>query len=71
MGLVDRYRGLGGTALLFSEMYKTIQESRFEYIDVVQIGVENERMQNEMRNFGIQFYKKHRMYEKKLVDLSA
>ncbi len=70
MGLVDRYRGMGGTALLFSEMYKTIQESRFEYIDVVQIGVENERMQNEMRNFGIQFYKKHRMYEKKLGDLS-
>lgn len=64
MGLIERFRGLGGTALLFSEMYKTIQASRFEHIDVVQIGVENERMQNEMRNFGIRFYKKHRLYEK-------
>ncbi len=71
MGLVDKYRGMGGTALLFSELYKTVRESRFEHIDVVQIGVENERMQNEMRNFGIQFYKKHRMYEKKLGDLSS
>ena len=71
MGLVEKYRGMGGTALLFSEMYKTIRESRFEHIDVVQIGVENERMQNEMRNFGIKFYKKHRMYEKKLDDLSV
>ncbi len=71
MGMVEKYRGMGGTALLFSEMYKTIQASRFEHIDVVQIGVENERMHNEMRNFGIHFYKKHRMYEKKLDDLSA
>jgi hypothetical protein len=71
MGLVDRYRGMGGTALLFSEMYKTIQESRFEHIDIVQIGVENDRMQNEMRNFGVQFYKRHRLYEKKLDDLSV
>jgi hypothetical protein len=66
MGLVEQYRGMGGTALLFSEMYKTIQESRFEHIDVVQIGVENDRMQNEMSNFGVKFYKKHRMYEKRL-----
>ncbi len=66
MGLVEKYRGMGGTALLFSEMYKTIAERRFEHIDVVQIGVENDRMQNEMSNFGVKFYKKHRMYEKKI-----
>lgn len=71
MGLVDKYRGMGGTALLFSELYKTVRDSRFEYIDIVQIGVENERMQNEMRNFGIKFYKRHRLYEKKLGDLSS
>jgi len=63
-GLLEPYRGMGGTALLFSELYKTLQESRFEHIDVVQIGVENERMQNEMRKYGIQFYKKHRLYQK-------
>ncbi len=65
-GLLPEYRGMGGTALLFSEIYKTILESRFEHVDVVQIGTDNERMQNEMRNFGIQFYKKHRMYRKDL-----
>ena len=67
-GMIEGYRGLGGTALLFSEMYKTIQESRFDHVEIVQIGVENERMQNELRNFGVDFYKKHRMYEKILVD---
>jgi hypothetical protein len=29
---------------------------------VVQIGVENEAMQREMENFGIDFYKTHRTY---------
>jgi hypothetical protein len=66
VGMIEKYRGMGGTALLFSELHKTIVESRFEHVDVVQIGVENERMQNEMRNFGMKFYKRHRMYEKTL-----
>jgi hypothetical protein len=65
-GMIDKYRGMGGTALLFSELARTLMESRFEHVDVVQIGVENERMQNEMRNFGIRFYKRHRMYEKNI-----
>jgi hypothetical protein len=69
-GLLEPYRGMGGTALLFSELYKTVQESRFEHVDVVQIGVENERMQNEMRKYGIQFYKKHRLYHK-IINLDA
>jgi hypothetical protein len=65
-GMVEKYRGLGGTAILFSEMYKSMTEGRYEHADVVQIGTDNERMQNEMRNFGILFNKTHRMYEKKI-----
>jgi len=52
--------------VLFSEMHKSVVEGRYEHADIVQIGAENDRMQNEMRNFGIDFYKTHRMYEKKL-----
>jgi hypothetical protein len=63
MGLLEKYRGIGGTALLFSEMHKTLMQSRFEHVDVVQIGVENDRMQNEMQNFGVKFDKRHRLYE--------
>jgi hypothetical protein len=65
-GMIEKYRGMGGTALLFSELYKTLIESRFEHVDVVQIGTENDRMQNEMRNYGIRFYKKHRTYQRSL-----
>ena len=65
-GMADGYRGIGGTALLFSEMYKSVSESRYRYADLVQIGTENDKMQREMRDLGIDFYKLHRLYEIKL-----
>lgn len=66
-GMIDEYRGLGGMAILFSEMYKTIRESgQFRHAELVQIGLENDRMQRELRDLGVDFYKAHRVYRKDL-----
>jgi hypothetical protein len=66
-GMIDEYRGVGGTAILFSEMHKSVLESgQFRHAYVVQIGVENERMQREMRELGIDFCILHRVYERDL-----
>jgi hypothetical protein len=66
-GLLPEYRGSGGTAILYSEIFKSVKESgQFKHAEVVQIGVENEAMQRDMENFGIDFYKKHRTYHKPL-----
>lgn len=65
-GMVDKYRGLGGTALLFSELYKSVIEGGFEHADIVQVGADNDKMQRELRNLGIDFYKTHRMYRRTL-----
>jgi GNAT superfamily N-acetyltransferase len=65
-GIIEKYRGLGGTALLFSELYKSVNEAGYEHADIVQIGVENAKMQREMRDFGIDLYKTHRVYERAL-----
>jgi hypothetical protein len=66
-GLLPEYRGSGGTAILYSEMFKSVSENpRYKHADVVQIGVENENMQREMENFGIDFYKTHRTYVRNL-----
>jgi hypothetical protein len=65
--LLPEYRGSGGTAILYSEMFKSVTENpRYRHVDVVQIGVENENMQRELENFGIDFYKIHRLYTKRL-----
>jgi hypothetical protein len=66
-GLIPEFRGSGGTAILYSEMFKSVSENpRYQYADVVQIGIENENMLREMENFGIQFYKMHRTYKRDL-----
>jgi hypothetical protein len=66
-GMIEEYRGLGGTAVLYSEMFKSVVENpRYRHVEVVQIGLENDKMQREMENFGIDFYKTHRVYERKI-----
>lgn len=64
-GMVEEYRGLGGTAILYSEMFNSVSENpRYRHAEVVQIGMENENMQREMENFGVDFYKCHRTYQR-------
>lgn len=65
-GMVKDFRGLGGTALLFSEMVKSVIEEGYQHADLVQVGTENDRMQRELRDLGINFYKIHRLYAKAL-----
>jgi hypothetical protein len=66
-GMIKEYRGLGGTAILYSEMFKSMVENpRYRHVEVVQIGMENDKMLLELENFGVDFYKIHRMYQKKL-----
>jgi hypothetical protein len=66
-GLIPEYRGSGGMAILYSEMFKSVRESgQFKHAEVIQIGVENEAMQRDLENFGIDFYKVHRTYARDL-----
>ncbi len=54
--MIKEYRGLGGTAILYSEMMKSVAENpRYRHAEVVQIGLENDKMQREMENFGVEF----------------
>ncbi len=45
-------------------MGKSVLEGGFEHADIVQIGVENEKMQRELSDLGIDFYKTHRLYQR-------
>lgn len=66
-GLLPEYRGSGGTAILYSEMFKSVTENpRYRHAEVVQVGVDNGNMQRDMENFGIDFYKIHRTYQRGL-----
>lgn len=63
-GMLPEYRGSGGTAILYSEMFKSASENgQFKHAEVVQIGTENDKMMREMERFGIDLYKTHRTYQ--------
>ena len=62
-GLLPEYRGSGGTAILYSELFKSVMETgQFKHAEVIQIGTENENMLRDLENFGVVFYKTHRTY---------
>jgi len=54
-------------AILYSALVKSVLENpRTRHAEVVQIGLENAAMQREMENFGVEFYKMHRIYARGL-----
>jgi GNAT superfamily N-acetyltransferase len=66
-GLLPEYRGSGGTAILYSELFNSVMETgQFQHAEVIQIGVENENMLRDLENFGVDFYKTHRTYIREL-----
>ena len=65
-GIIEEHQGMGGTAILLSEMTRSLLQSKYHYADLVQIRKENDRMLREIRQFGVDFYKTHRMYQQDL-----
>ncbi len=63
-GMIDEFRGSGGTAILFNEILKSSANSRYTHAEVVQVSAKNERMLKELSNLGITFHKKHRLYSR-------
>lgn len=63
-GMIEEYRGSGGTAILLNEISKSLEHSRYTHGEVVQVNASNERMLQELSNFGITFHKKHRSYSR-------
>jgi hypothetical protein len=67
MGILPEYQGMGGTAVMYAELYHTVQRfPRFEHADVVQISEFNPKSLNEMKQFGIDFYKTHHIYRREI-----
>jgi len=63
-GIVEDFQRMGGTAILFDELYKSATEiSRYNYVEALQFREENVKSLLEVANFDIEFHKTHRLYE--------
>ena len=65
IGIIDDYQRLGGTAILYNEIYKSVKDDdRYEFVELLQFREENIKILMETGNFDIKFHKTHRLYEK-------
>jgi len=65
-GLLPGHRGVGANAVLYTEMARTVHQFGFEHADIVQIEERNVKSMGDMNAIGVQWYKKHRVYEQTL-----
>ena len=66
MGILERYRGLGGNAILYSELYKSLSSGQFVEGEMVQMADFVVRMLADAHTLGGEPYKVHRVYRRAL-----
>jgi len=62
MAILPEYQRLGGNALLYHELAKTVRSRDFVEAEVVQIAESTEMMLKDIKNLGIMINKIHRIY---------
>ncbi len=62
MGFLPRYQGLGGNALLYTELEKTLRQFQFEKAEFVQVDERNFKSKSDMETIGTHWHKRHRTY---------
>lgn len=67
-GILPEYQGMGGSALMYGELYRSIMKyPRFKEAEAIQISEFNMKILNEMKRFGVEFHKTHHIYRKALA----
>lgn len=67
IGIIKEYQRLGGTAILYNEIYKSVTNfKQYDYVELLQMREENINILLEADSFEIDFHKTHRLYEKAL-----
>lgn len=65
-GILPEFQGIGGNALMYSEMEKSIREFDFKYGDFTQVAESAVQMRRDLENLGGKAYKNHRVYKRSL-----
>jgi hypothetical protein len=66
VGILPEYQGLGGNALMYAEIEKTIHDFGFEHAEETQMAETATQVRKDMINLGVKPYKNHRVFHKKI-----
>jgi len=64
VGILPEYQGRGGNVLMFAEMLKTIEGTKFEHAELTQVAESAVQMRRDLGNLGAKPYKNHRVFHK-------
>lgn len=63
VGFLPKFQGLGGNALLYSEVEKTLRQfKQFQRAELVQVDERNFKSKADMERIGVHWHKLHRVY---------
>lgn len=65
-GVLPEFQGLGGNALMYVEMIKTIRQAGYKYIELTQNADTADMMRRDILRAGLKGYKNHRIYHRKI-----
>lgn len=65
-GVLPQYQGSGASAVLYSELAKAVDGTRFSHADAVQVREENLKSKRDAETLGVQWYKRHRLFYRQL-----
>jgi hypothetical protein len=63
VGVLPEYQGLGGNALLYDEMQKTVVDSSFEHAELTQMAETAIQIRKDIITLGSRPYKNHRVFQ--------
>jgi len=66
VGILPEYQGMGGNALMYSEMEHTIRDSDFVHAELTQVAESAVQMRKDLISLGSKAYKNHRVYRRKI-----
>ncbi len=67
MGILPQFQGVGGNALLYYEMGRTVLGlNRFTHVEMTQVAETTRQMRADLKNLNGVEYKNHRVYRKKI-----
>lgn len=67
VGILPEYHGLGGNAVMYSELEKAMHRNdQFIHSELTQVAETAKQMRKDLLNLGVRFYKNHRVYHKEI-----
>lgn len=65
-GILPEYQGIGGNALLYSEIQKSLEEFNFKHANMTQVAESAVQMRRDLINLGGTPYTNHRVYSRSI-----